>query len=142
MSRWRAENVERNAKIKSDWNLKNKPKIRARRRVYEKEFKRANPQFRVICNMRRRLHDVLKGKKPKKTLELLGCSQEFFKSYIESKFISGMTWDNYGKWHLDHIVPLSKVDLSDLKQLEKVCHHTNFQPLWAADNLKKAAKIL
>ncbi len=73
---------------------------------------------------------------------MIGCSWIDFKIYLESKFTEGMSWDNYGKWHIDHIVPLSSFDLSDPVQLEKACHYTNLQPLWAKDNLKKSNKII
>jgi hypothetical protein len=51
-----------------------------------------------------------------------------------------MSWDNYGKWHIDHIIPLSSANNED--EVYKLCHHTNLQPLWAEDNLKKSNKIL
>lgn len=72
----------------------------------------------------------------------LGCTITEFKSYLESKFQTGMSWDNYGLygWHIDHIKPLSSFDLNDHKQVLEACHYTNLQPLWAKDNLSKHAK--
>ena len=63
-------------------------------------------------------------------------------SYLESKFETGMTWDNYGYygWHIDHIITLSSVSSED--EVYKLCNYTNLQPLWAEDNLKKSNKIL
>jgi len=82
------------------------------------------------------------GQKCKKTMEILGCSLSFLKDYLESKFQSGMTWENYGKWHIDHIRPCASFDLSDPKQ-QRICfHYTNLQPLWAEDNVKKWCKLL
>lgn len=73
-------------------------------------------------------------------LELLGCSVEALKSHLEKLFTSGMSWTNYGKWHIDHKRPCDSFDLSDPLQ-QKVCfHYTNLQPLWAFDNLSKGAK--
>ena len=51
-----------------------------------------------------------------------------------------MSWDNYGKWHIDHIIPLSSANSED--DIYKLCNYTNLQPLWAEDNLKKSNKKL
>ena len=53
-----------------------------------------------------------------------------------------MTWSNHGEWHLDHVIPLSSFDLSNEKDFKKANHYTNFQPLWAEDNLKKSNKLI
>jgi hypothetical protein len=61
---------------------------------------------------------------------------------MESLFLEGMSWDNYGKWHIDHIRPCSSFDLSDTEQ-QKICfNYKNLQPLWAEDNLRKGAKVI
>lgn len=74
------------------------------------------------------------------TITQIGCDDVFFKQYIESKFKKGMTWDNHGKWHVDHIIPCSKFDLTDPAQQKMCNHYSNLQPLWAKDNLKKRNK--
>jgi len=53
-----------------------------------------------------------------------------------------MTWDNYGKWHVDHIFPVSKADLTNEEELKKVCNYGNLQPLWAKENMSKGSKII
>jgi hypothetical protein len=63
-----------------------------------------------------------------------------YKNYIESKFQEGMDWNNYGEWHIDHIIPLSSA--SNENELERLFHYTNCQPLWAKDNLSKSDKII
>ena len=72
----------------------------------------------------------------------MGCSYQDFIIYLEQKFTDGMSWDNYGLygWHIDHIIPLSSA--TDELSLEKLCHYTNLQPLWAKDNLSKGDKII
>ena len=72
------------------------------------------------------------------SLELVGLTAEDLKKYIESKFKEGMSWDNYGKWHLDHIKPLHHSENEE--DLLKLNHYTTLQPLWAEDNLKKNRK--
>jgi hypothetical protein len=98
-------------------------------------------------NLRKRLSKVVKrlfkGKsRSSSAAKDLGCSIDELRVHLESKFQSGMNWCNYGKWHIDHIYPLSKADLSDRESLLKVIHYTNLQPLWAKDNLIKGSKIL
>ena len=72
---------------------------------------------------------------------MLGCSIDSLKRHLSKKFKIGMSWDNYGihGWHIDHIIPLSSA--KTIEDIEKLCHYTNLQPLWAKDNLQKSNKI-
>lgn len=70
-------------------------------------------------------------------MELVGCSIDKLKQHLESKFTEGMSWDNYGDWHVDHIKPCASFDLSDPEQQRLCFNYKNLQPLWAADNLSK-----
>ena len=97
-----------------------------------------NIEKRLIHNFRNRIWAVLKNNvKSVHTVKLLGCSIEFLKQYLESKFTKGMTWKNYGKWHIDHIIACAKFDISKIKEQYKCFNYTNLQPLWARDNLSK-----
>ena len=126
---------------------KNKKKIIAYQKIYAQKKRDNNPTYRLIGRLRANLYGIMKEikkntKKEKATKEFLGCGMEAFKIHLESQFSAGMSWDNHGKWHLDHIKPCCSFDLADIEQ-QKVCfHYTNLQPLWAIDNIKKAAKYL
>lgn len=113
---------------------------------YHKEKKKNDPKFKITAVLRSSLSTALKKQgapKYSRTVELLGCSFEKFMEYIKSKFQPGMTWDNYGRygWHIDHIIPCISFDLTDPREQEECFHHTNLQPLWAIDNLKKGDRI-
>lgn len=71
---------------------------------------------------------------------ILGCTCDEFIDYIKSKFKEDMTIDNHGEWHLDHIIPLATAKTEE--DVIRLNHHTNFQPLWAFDNLSKGSKII
>lgn len=76
-----------------------------------------------------------------KTMALIGCSIEHLKDHLEDQFVEGMSWENMGKWHIDHIIPSSRFDLFDPIQ-QKLCFNwTNLQPLWAVENLQKRDKL-
>ena len=78
--------------------------------------------------------------KSDKTIKLLGLNFKEFKEYFEKLFKKGMNWENHGEWHIDHIIPCAKFDLTNPKQ-QKVCfNYKNLQPLWAEENLKKSDK--
>ena len=99
-----------------------------------------NPRARMMKNIRRRLSSVVKlkgGRRPASSSKTIGCSPKELYEYIENKFTEGMSWDNYGEWHIDHIKPISKHNLDDIKEVEKINHHTNLQPLWAEENINK-----
>mgnify|MGYP003648108204 FL=1 len=102
----------------------------------------SNPNIKLSMNIRRRINSALKGKnKSKQTLELLGCSVKKIWEHLESKFKPGMTKENHGKWHIDHIRPCASFDLTDQNQQAICFHYTNLQPLWAVDNIKKRDKL-
>lgn len=79
-------------------------------------------------------------RKNKASETILGCTLIEFKDYIKSKFTEGMSFDNYGKWQIDHIIPLSTA--KTVEDVIKLCHYTNLQPLWAEDNRRKSNKII
>ena len=121
---------ERVAAQQLAWQRKNKDHIK----LYKMQ-----PKNHIAANIRSRLSKALSRKQ--KTISMsqyLGCSLEELKQHLESKFEPGMTWDNYGEWHIDHIKPLSSFDLTDVEQLMEACRYTNLQPLWAKDNLRKS----
>ena len=70
----------------------------------------------------------------------LGCSVNYLKLHLEKQFVLEMTWDNYGKWHIDHIIPISLFNLQDRNDFLKANHYTNLQPMWAKDNITKGNK--
>ena len=98
--------------------------------------------YRLMCCLRARVRMAMKqGVKPCSTTDALGCSTQELRVWLESKFTDGMTWDNYGQWHIDHEVPVAWFDLTNAEQFKTACHFTNLQPLWARDNIVKGATI-
>lgn len=111
-------------------------------REYNKARRQKDTNFKLLYNLRIRLRSALKQHaKHGSTINHLGCSIDEFKRHLESKFQSGMTWDNYGQWHLDHIKPLSSFNLQDVNEYIKAAHYSNIQPLWAEQNYIKSNKF-
>jgi hypothetical protein len=134
-------NTEHRDEILEKARIKGKtPEHRAKVKTY---FDR-NPSAKIARNLRSRLNGAVRGKiKVGSAVRDLGCSIEFLKRYLESKFQIGMTWGNYGfkGWHIDHVVPLDSFVLTDTDQFMKACHYTNLQPLWWNENMSKGAKL-
>jgi hypothetical protein len=95
--------------------------------------------FKISGNLRGRINKFIKNKS-KSTESILGVSFNELNIYLQQKFTEGMSWDNYGEWHIDHIIPLSSAKTEE--EIYELCHYTNLQLLWAEDNLKKGCKIL
>lgn len=104
------------------------------RRLYQK--RKDDPIFKKINNCRTNLYTLIKnGKCSEWFLNTLGCFTDDFKDYLQSKFKDGMSWDNYGDWEVDHIIPLFKA--KSVEEVELLNNYTNLQPLWKIDNQKK-----
>ena len=118
---------------------------RQRQRQREDFARRYNEdvEYKLKFLSRSRFRSALRGRGAKsyRTTRLIGCSIEHLRQHLEAQFADGMTWDNHGEWHIDHIKPCASFDLTDEKQQLKCFNYTNLQPLWAKDNLSKGARI-
>lgn len=139
---WLEKNSEHMRQYYKDYATAN----REHKNQYYVERRKVDINFRMAYLLRGRLYSALKGQaKAGSAVDNLGCTIEFFIKYIESKWQSGMNWDNYGKglgkWSFDHILPMIHFNLSDPEQVKIVCHYTNMQPLWFRDNVIKGDKL-
>ena len=136
----RTEDIKRSASL---YYSKNKEIIKVKRRSYQKTRLKNDETFKIIRNLRNRLWYALNNKFWEKNThfsEYIGLNNyEDLKIYIEQKFQEGMSWDNYGEWEIDHIIPLASAKTEE--ELYKLCHYSNLQPLWASENRKKRDKI-
>lgn len=140
----RVRTREHRRKAQLEYQNMNRETYNAYQLNYRLTRYKTDPLYALQMTCRRRILCAMqKGgyKKSTKTEALLGCSFEQFKSFLEAKFLPGMTWGNRGinGWHIDHIIPLSSA--SDRDEMERLCHFTNMQPLWAGDNYAKGAKM-
>lgn len=130
------ENREARLIKQKEWASQNRSRLAA----YKLEYDRKNPN-RLLMRSFRHLPKIVKNfritESNAKCVLVLGISLNQFRAYISSKFEPGMTWENHGEWHLDHKVSLSKFDLSNPEEYAKAGHYTNYQPLWALDNIRK-----
>jgi len=153
--RWSSANKERHRALINGWNASNPEKMReyARKaksseswkvyvRAYTKKRRRDVPKVAMSERIRARIKSALRGNgygKSKLSREVLGCSWDDFTKHLESKFLSGMTWSNINKWHIDHFIPVSAA--RDVDEVYMLNHFSNLRPLWGIDNLKKNAKL-
>jgi hypothetical protein len=117
----------------------NYEKILKDRRENKKRRYNTDLNFKILCVLRSRLRAAILGRRG--ALRELGCSIDELKLHLSAQFKSGMSWDNYGQWHIDHVIPVSKFDLTDDAQITKCFNFKNLQPLWAEENLKKGAHV-
>lgn len=118
---------------------------RERYTAYEMALRKRSPQRRIATAYRGRVSDAIRtqrGIKKGKTFDLLGISSwDFFIKHLTKKFKKGMTLKNYGKWHVDHIIPCASFDLTKESEQKKCFHYTNLQPLWAIENIRKGDRV-
>ena len=139
MVQWNRDNKEHKKEYNAQWNRDN-PEYK---KEYQKEKYHSDPLYRMKQNLRNRINSAFKSKgwsKDSSTQKMLGCDWETLKIHMESKFKDGMSWDNIGEWHIDHIIPLDCA--IDEEEIKKLCHYTNLQPLWGPENQSKSNKVL
>ena len=154
--KWRDENKEENRQKNRDRYNANKEKYQASHREwmkanrdkinsYRRKKRRESLQHRISENLRAGFKQALAAQLKSSftsnaSFVYLGCSFKELKTQLEDGFQEGMSWDNYGDWHIDHIKPLCMHDLSVKSEQAAACHHTNLQPLWADQNSSKGGR--
>jgi hypothetical protein len=121
-------------------SIKNASKNKIR---YQCARKKTHLQTKIRENIKSRMRIAISGKlfKSKSIVIYLGCSLPQYMEFLESLFYNKtditMSWDNYGEWHIDHIVPISTFSADDL---HKAFHYTNTQPMWKEEHVRKTAE--
>jgi len=145
------DNLE-NKKRQKEWILNNPEKIKEYRKKYLKSekvnehrknwYKSIKKRKPYVLAWRTILNNTLKRfnkKKEEDTIKLLGYSALQLKEHIESLFLDGMSWENYGEWHIDHIVMVTSFDKDT--PMNVVNSLENLRPLWAEDNCSRKLNL-
>jgi hypothetical protein len=144
---WSEKNKEYLTEYHKKWRTENVDKWRKTKRNYERNRKARDPLYKLINNFRTAIYQVLKENNINKNghyFEILKYTPEDLISHLETKFTDGMTWDNYGLWHVDHKHPISLYNIEKIGDDEflKCWSLDNLQPMWGSENIKKSNKLL
>lgn len=133
--------------LRSDSGLVNEVEDRRWKTARRSEKYSARSQSthdRIVQNLRARVRRVLCSKNSNAMnvhLPLIGCPPDRLKGWLEAQFCEGMNWDNFGNWHLDHVVPCSYFDMFEPCNQYRCFHYKNYQPVWKRDNEKKGTQL-
>jgi hypothetical protein len=138
------QQLERNKEKAKEYAQR--PEVKKRKAELAKKRSKArykkDPFYRLKITARSRLYEVLtRYKYPKRgsIFKYLGCDIDVLKTHLEQQFKNGMSWDNYGEWHVDHIIPLASA--KNEEEIIKLFHYSNLQPLWGMENKIKGSKM-
>lgn len=138
------DSKERRSEQVKRWADENPDNVREKTRKSQAK-RNKNPEIRIHNAISRGIRKSIGngGKAGRSTFKILGYSKEEFIKKIESQFQPGMSWGNYGKWHIDHILPVSSFNFTcaEDEDFKRCWALENLQPLWAIDNIKKGNKI-
>ena len=143
---WYSKNREHRKEYMKDYQENNKDKIRKTKREYEKTRKSKDPVYKLVGNFRTAIYTVLKENNVKKFghyFDILGYSQENLINHLENQFDDKMSWENYGKWHVDHKLPITFFNFTSIEdeEFKKCWSLDNLQPMWGSENISKSNKI-
>ena len=144
---WYEQNKEHRKEYIKEYREKNIDKIRKTKRDYQQHLRDTDPTYKLISYFRTAIYQVLKESnvvKNKHYFDVLQYTPEKLIKHLEYQFTDGMTWENYGVWHVDHIKPISSFNIVEMGDDEfmKCWALDNLQPMWGNENIKKSNKLL
>lgn len=140
---WRKENPD---KFKGNCKkYREKEDYREKQNKYKRVRYNTEMEYKLQNIYRNRIRMFIKGglkKGHEKYTEMLGCSLSTVIEWLESNFVAGMTWENYGKvWHIDHTMPCSVFDFKEIESVKACFNWSNLAPMFGEENLSKSDKI-
>ena len=110
---------------------------------WRKQGQKINRRIRDSLN--HRISEMLKSQRTHKcntTLKYIGCDVKFLKKWFEYLFETNMAWDNYGEWHIDHVIPCKYYNFEQDKDQLQCFNWTNLRPCWKIENIQKGSKMI
>ena len=145
--KWYEQNKEHRKEYLKQWRTENIDKWKKLKRDYERNRKAKDPLYKLISNFRTAIYQVLKENNVEKNghyFDILGYTPEELIVHLENQFTQGMTWENYGEFHVDHKLPISSFNIKEIgdEAFMKCWSLDNLQPMWGEENIRKSNKIL
>lgn len=141
---WHIRNKDYSALKNREWHVNNPAAVRAIKKKY-KDKRLATPRGKLESNISRAIHRgiTVGGKGGRRTFEILGYSSLVLKEHLEKQFKRGMSWENYGEWHVDHKIPLTAHNYQTVDDIDfKRCWAlSNLQPMWGKENMSKNNRL-
>jgi hypothetical protein len=144
--KWSEQNKEHRKQYLKEYREKNINKIRKTKRDYERNRKASDPLYKLISNFRTAIYQVLKENRVDKNqsyFDVLQYTPEELIIHLEKQFTDGMTWENYGEWHVDHKLPITSFNIQEMgdEEFMKCWCLSNLQPMWGEENIRKSNKL-
>jgi hypothetical protein len=137
---YRAANPEKVKAWNARYRANNPDRFRKSQRDYKRKRYHADPEYRLITQLRSRLAKVV-GRGATAAVANCGCTPRELMQNLESMFDDDMTWSRRSEWHVDHIYPLAAIDASNELHVRAVNNWRNLRPVWAADNRAKSSNV-
>lgn len=143
--KWAEQNKEHLSKYIKEYRENNVDKIRQIKRDYERNRKARDPIYKLISNFRTAIYTVLKESNVDKYghyFDILQYTPDELINHLELQFKETMTWDNYGEWHVDHKLPITYFNISEMgdEEFMRCWSLDNLQPMWGIENIRKSNK--
>lgn len=125
------------------WKKNHPERVRLYYRIRDRKL-RATERGKLNKNISYSVYFSLKKKKGNRHWEdIVGYTIDQLMKHLEKQFTQGMTWENYGDWHVDHKIPQAAFNFQTSEDIDfKRCWALkNLRPMWAKENISKGAKI-